>query len=92
MRREVLMRQTGREGRNLKRHIKTLFKGNTDEGTQMKLGDWDLFCRPLYDKEIPRLEDVTWLPGKDAWRDFLVDSRSTGVLTQILSGCGRERM
>ena len=50
---EELMRQSGHEGRNLKEHIKTLFKGNTEEGTRMKQGDWYLFCRLMFGGNIP---------------------------------------
>ena len=72
---EVVMRQSGREGRNLEGHIKSLFKGDTEEGTRMKLGDWYLFCRLMYGKDIPRFANVTWPPGRDDWLEFLVDLR-----------------
>ena len=72
---EAVIRRGDREGRNLKGHIKSLFKANTEEGTRMKQGDWFLFCRLMYGKDIPRLQDVEWPPGRDVWLEFVLDLR-----------------
>lgn len=39
----------------------------------MKQGDWNLFCRLVYGKEIPRIQDVQWPAGRGAWLDFVLD-------------------
>ncbi len=50
---DIVIGREYREGRNLKGHMMSLFKANTEEGTRMKQGDLYLFCRLMYDKEIP---------------------------------------
>ena len=72
--REVVARGD-REARNLKGHISSLFKANTEEGTRMKQGDWYLYCRMMFGKGIPRFEDVRWPPERDAWLEFILDLR-----------------
>ena len=72
---EAVIKRGGHDGRNLKGHIKSLFKANSEEGTRMNQGDWYLFCRLIYGKAIPKFEDVLWPPGRDAWLDFLLELR-----------------
>ena len=72
---DVVIDRGGRERRNLKGHINTLFRSNTEEGTRMKQGHWYLFCRLMYGKDIPNFGDVSWPPGRDAWLDFVLDLR-----------------
>ena len=36
-------------------HVDTLFKGNTEEGTKLKIGDSVLFCDILYSGQVPEI-------------------------------------
>ena len=63
---DIVIDREDREGRNLKKHIKSLFTSTTEEGTRMKQGDYYLFWWMMYCKGIPEFDDVSWPPEKDA--------------------------
>lgn len=59
----------------LLRHIDTLFQGNTEEGTLMKIGDWKLYCNIVHSGQLPEICDITWPPSCEQWKHFLAHAR-----------------
>ena len=65
----------GRTAASLQGHVESLFMGNTDENTRMKLGDWVLYCKVMYKGSIPEFQDVQWPPSAGCWLHFLLEAR-----------------
>lgn len=54
-------------GAALRAHISTLFRGNTEDSTRTKIGDWVLFLKLTYAGRIPPIIDVQWPPTEQQW-------------------------
>ena len=52
-----------------------LFRGNTEEGLRMKLGDWTLYCKLVYNGSIPKIREVQWPLPAECWVQFLLEAR-----------------
>ena len=65
----------GRLAASLQGHVESLFEGNTEESTRMKLGDWTLFCKVMYKRKIPEFQEVQWPPNSSCWLRFLFEAR-----------------
>ena len=61
--------------------IKSLFLGNTEEGSRMKLSDWTLYCRMMYKGTITDIRDVQWPPRAECCVRFYIGSQ--GALGQL---------
>ena len=72
---EKILLMGGRRAVALKAHVDSLFLGNTEEGTRLKVGDWTLYCRLMYGDRIPEILDVVWPPQPECWVRFLVEAR-----------------
>ena len=72
---EQLLQGSGRSAASLKAHVDTLFMGNTEETTRMKLGDWCLFCKILSRGAVPEVHDMQWPPCFEDWTRFLLEAR-----------------
>lgn len=76
----------GRTAASLQAHVETLFQGNTEEGSRMKLGDWTLYCKLMYKGSIPEIKGVVWPPSTECWTRFLLMA-SVRFSSYKLSGC-----
>ena len=56
-------KEGGSSVEDLRRHLDSLFAGNTEESTRMKLNDWSICCKILYKKAIVTLADAAWPPS-----------------------------
>ena len=72
---EEQLRRKGPTADRLLRHVDTLFQGNTEEGSRMKLGDWALYCNVLHGGQLPEIQDIQWPPTCEDWKFFLVHAR-----------------
>lgn len=67
-------KQPGRTAATLQTHINSVFKGNTEEGTRTKQGDWVMYVKFLHDGQVPSIEEVIWPPAQDDWVNFLLNA------------------
>ena len=72
---EQTLARGGRGAASLQAHVASLFLGNTEEGSRMKLGDWTLFCKLMYKGSIPEIRHVQWPPSAESWVCFLFEAR-----------------
>ncbi len=72
---EEQLHRKGPTADRLLRHVNTLFQGNTEEGSRMKLGDWTLYCNIVHGGLLPEIQDIQWPPTCDDWKFFLVNAR-----------------
>ena len=73
---DEILSKGGRQASALQSHVESLFMGNTEEGTRMKLGDWMLYCRVVHKGSIPKFQDVQWPPSAGNWLHFLFEART----------------
>ncbi len=66
---------SSRSAVSLKAHVNTLFMGNTEETTRMKLGDWSLFCKIMFRGAVPDIDEMQWPPCLEDWTRFLLEAR-----------------
>ena len=72
---EKILLMGGRRAVALKAHVDSLFLGDTEEGTRLKVGDWTLYCRLMYGDRILEILDVVWPPNPACWVRFVFEAR-----------------
>ena len=72
---EQMLLSSGRWAGCLQAHVQSLFAGNTEESTRMKLGDWTLYCKLMYKGRIPEVKEIQWPPNHESWVSFLLQAR-----------------
>ena len=59
----------------LQHHVNSIFTGNTEESTRMKLADWMKYCHATHQESTRSIADVQWPPSCDTWVIFLLETR-----------------
>ena len=67
---DSILLRGGRLAALLQGHVESLYLGNTEESSRMKIGDWMLYCRVMHMGSIPEFQDVQWPPSAGCWLQF----------------------